>query len=243
MSDPSAPPLSSKRIVLGISASIAAYKAADLASQLVSAGVDVFPILTPDATNFISPLTFQALTGHVCPVSIFDEPIPGDIGHIWYARNTDLIVIAPASMDTIAKLANGQADNMLTGTTLATTAPVLIAPAMNTNMWSNPATQFNLAKLRDFGYYFIEPVSGRLACRTEGVGKLADVGVIFNAVLELLNQSKTLAGKRVLITSGPTREPIDPVRYITNRSSGKMGTAIAEAARRWLFPFCRMSGW
>ncbi len=224
-------PISPKRVVLGVSASVAAYKAADLASQLVKSGVDVFPVLTADAARFVQPATFRALTHHPCPIDVFEEPFPGEIAHIWLARNCDLFVIVPASMTVIARLANGLAEDMLTAAALACTAPILLAPGMNTGMWNNPATQANLTKLREYGYYFIEPATGRLACRTEGVGRMADVGTIFAAIHEMLARKASWHGVRVLVTAGPTREPLDPVRYLTNRSSGKMGYALAEAAR------------
>ena len=220
-----------KRVVLGVSASIAAYKAADLASRLVKSGVEVFPVMTADAARFVQPATFRALTHHPCPIDTFEEPFPGEIAHIWLARNCDLFVIVPASMNVIARLANGLAEDMLTASAMACTAPILLAPGMNTGMWNNPATQANLAKLRDYGYYFIEPTTGRLACRTEGVGRMADVETIFEAIHEMLARSGSWAGKRVLVTAGPTREPLDPVRFLSNRSSGKMGYALAEAAR------------
>jgi len=220
-----------KRVVLGVSGSIAAYKAADLASRLVKSNVEVFPILTRGAARFVQPATFRALTHNPCPIDLFEEPFPGEIAHIWLARNCDLFAIVPASMNVIARLANGLADDMLSAAAMACTAPILLAPGMNTGMWNNPATQNNLAKLRDYGYYFIEPVSGRLACRTEGVGRMADVPTIFAAIHEILSRQLSWAGKRVLITAGPTREPIDPVRYLSNRSSGKMGYALAEAAK------------
>ena len=220
-----------KRVVLGISGSIAAYKAADLASQLVKSGVEVFPILTAGAARFVQPATFRALTHHPCPIDLFEEPFPGEIAHIWLARHCDLFAIVPASMNVIARLASGLAEDMLSAAALACTAPILLAPGMNTGMWNNPATQSNLNKLRDYGYYFIEPTTGRLACRTEGVGRMADVPTIFAAINEMLAQGSSWAGKRVLVTAGPTREPIDPVRYLSNRSSGKMGYALAEAAR------------
>jgi phosphopantothenoylcysteine decarboxylase/phosphopantothenate--cysteine ligase len=220
-----------KRVVLGVSASIAAYKAADLASRLVKSGVEVFPILTADAARFVQPATFRALTHHPCPIDVFEEPYPGEIAHIWLAQNCDLFAIVPASMNVIARLANGLAEDMLTAAAMACTAPILLAPGMNTGMWNNPATQANLAKLRDYGYFFIEPTSGRLACRTEGVGRMADVETIFNAIHEMLARQDSWRGVKVLVTAGPTREPLDPVRYLSNRSSGKMGYALAEAAR------------
>ena len=220
-----------KRVVLGVSASIAAYKAADLASRLVKSGIEVFPVMTADAARFVQPATFRALTHHPCPIDTFEEPFPGEIAHIWLARNCDLFVIVPASMNVIARLANGLAEDMLTASAMACTAPILLAPGMNTGMWNNPATQANLAKLRDYGYFFVEPTTGRLACRTEGVGRMADVETIFGAIQEMLARSGSWAGRRVLVTAGPTREPLDPVRFLSNRSSGKMGYALAEAAR------------
>ena len=224
----SAPP---KRVVLGVSGSIAAYKSADLASRLVKSGVEVFPILTASAARFLQPATLRALTGHPCPVDVFEEPYPGEIAHIWLARNCDLFAVVPASMNAMARLAHGLADDMLSAAALACTAPILLAPGMNTGMWNNPATQANLAALRDFGYFFIEPVTGRLACRTEGVGKMADVDTIFAAIQEMLARGDGWQGLRVLVTAGPTREPLDPVRFLSNRSSGKMGYALAKAAR------------
>ncbi len=225
---PEPPP---KRVVLGVSGSVAAYKAADLASQLVKSGVEVFPVMTAGAARFLQPATLRALTHHPCPIDLFEEPFPGEIAHIWLARNCDLFLVVPASMNVIARLANGLAEDMLTAAALACTAPVLLAPGMNTGMWDNPATQANLAKLRDYGYLFIEPTTGRLACRTEGVGRMADVPTIFAAVHEMLARSDSWRGRRVLVTAGPTREPLDPVRFLSSRSSGKMGYAVAEAAR------------
>jgi len=217
-------------VVLGISASIAAYKAADLASQLVKAGIDVYPLMTRDATRFLGPATLAALTGHPCPIDVFDDPYPGEISHIHLGKIADLVAIVPASMDIMARVAHGLANDMLTATVTATAAPVLFAPGMNSLMWTNPATRANLATLESYGYFFVDPVSGRLACRTEGVGKMAEVAQIFDVIQRLLNRKKSLAGKRVIVTAGPTREPIDAVRYLSNRSSGKMGYAIAAAA-------------
>lgn len=219
------------RVVLGVSASIAAYKAADLTSQMVKAGIDVFPILTRDATRFVGAATFEALAGNPCPVEMFDEPFDGEIAHIYLAQSVDAIVIAPATMNIIAELANGLAHEKLAATVLASRAPILIAPAMNTVMWENKATQENIARLAERGYYFIDPESGRLACRTVGVGKMAEPTTILAAVQRVLARNTCAAGKKVLVTAGPTREPIDPVRFISNRSSGKMGYALAEAAR------------
>ncbi len=220
------------RVVLGVSASIAAYKAADLASRLVKSGVDVFPIMTAEAARFVQPATFRALTHHPCPIDTFEEPYPGEIAHIWLARNCDVFAIVPASMNVIARLAHGLAEDMLTAAAMACTAPIVLAPGMNTGMWNNPATQANLAALRDFGYYFVEPTVGMLACRTEGVGRMADVDTIFTAIHQMLARQLSWAGVRVLVTAGPTREAIDPVRFISNRSSGKMGYAIAQAAQK-----------
>jgi phosphopantothenoylcysteine decarboxylase/phosphopantothenate--cysteine ligase len=221
----------SPRIVLGVTGSIAAYKAADLASKLVGAGNTVYPILTRGGAQFVAPATFSALTGNPCPIDTFEEVYPGRIAHIWLAQNCDLVAIVPTSMNVIARLAHGLSDDMLTAVTLATTAPILIAPAMNTGMWNNPATQANMDLLRQRGYQVVEPVSGRLACRTDGEGKLADVADMFAAIQTALHRRRDLAGKTVLVTAGPTREPLDPVRYLTNRSSGKMGYAVAESAR------------
>jgi phosphopantothenoylcysteine decarboxylase/phosphopantothenate--cysteine ligase len=223
-------------VVLGVSGSIAAYKAADLASQLVKAGLDVHPVLTPSAAKFVQPITFRSLTGNPSPADTFEESYPGEIAHIHLAKIADLFVIAPASMNVMAKLANGFAEDMLTAAVSATTAPVLLAPGMNTVMWDSPANQHNLGNLKRYGYYFIDPVIGRLACRTEGRGKMADVDTIYNAVLDLLAKKEVLKGKKVLVTTGPTREPIDPVRFISNRSSGKMGYASPKRPVFWAPP-------
>ncbi len=220
-------------IVLGVTGSIAAYRAAELASLLVKDEHTVYPLLSAGAAQFIAPATFAALTGQPCPVGLWEEPFPGEIAHIQYGRIADLFVVAPASMNFLARLANGMADDMITASISATSAPVLLAPSMNTLMWSNPATRRNVALLREFGYHFIDPVSGRLACKAEGAGKLADVADIHAAIQERLSaKSNQWQGKHVLVTAGPTREAIDPVRYISNRSSGKMGFAIAAAAVR-----------
>lgn len=219
------------RIVLGVSGSIAAYKAADVASKLIGDGSMVYPVMTRGASRFVGAATFSALTGNPCPIDTFDEVYPGRIAHIWLAQNCDVVAIVPASMNVIARLAHGLSDDMLTAVALATSAPILIAPAMNTGMWNNPATHANMELLRQRGYYVVEPVSGRLACRTDGEGKLADVAEVLAAIREIVRGTRDLAGKSILITAGPTREPIDPVRYLTNRSSGKMGYALAERAQ------------
>lgn len=219
------------RIVLGITGSIAAYKAADLASRMIKNGMDVYPVLTPGGSEFITPVTMRALTGNNCPVGVFDEPLPGQISHIWLAQQTDLIVVAPASLSFLGRVTHGIASDLLTSIIMASTVPVLFAPAMNTAMWLNEANQDNIMTLNKRGYHIVEPAEGRLACRTEGIGKLADVSEIYDAIVALLSKSEELKGKRVLITAGPTREPIDPVRYISNKSSGKMGYALAQAAK------------
>lgn len=217
-------------VVLGVTASIAAYKAADLASRMIKAGYDVYPVMTQAAAQLLGPATLEALTGHRCPIGVFDEPYPGEISHIRLATIADAIVIAPATMDVMARIAAGQVDDMLTAIAAASKAPVLVAPGMNTVMWESPANQRNVATLKSFGYHFVDPISGRLACRTVGVGKMAEPATIAEAAAALLARRTDAAGKRILITAGPTREPIDAVRYISNRSSGKMGYALAEAS-------------
>ncbi|HEY3331803.1 MAG TPA: bifunctional phosphopantothenoylcysteine decarboxylase/phosphopantothenate--cysteine ligase CoaBC [Capsulimonadaceae bacterium] len=219
-------------IVLGISASIAAYKAADLASRLVKAGHDVYAVMTPAATKLLGPATLVGLTSHPVAVEVFDESFRGEITHIHLATIADLIVIAPATMDVMARIASGRTDDALTAIVSASKAPVIFAPGMNSVMWDSPANQANLATLAGYGYEFVDPVSGRLACRTVGVGKMAEPIDIHEAIDARLARRTSAAGKRVLVTAGPTREPIDAVRYISNRSSGKMGYAIAEAAAR-----------
>ncbi|MDR3708351.1 MAG: bifunctional phosphopantothenoylcysteine decarboxylase/phosphopantothenate--cysteine ligase CoaBC [Capsulimonadaceae bacterium] len=220
-------------IVLGVSASIAAYKSADLASRLVKAGYDVYPIMTPDATRILGPATLHALTGHPCPTGVFDEPYADNVAHIHLATVADILVIAPATMDVMARIAGGQTNDMLTAVAAATLAPILMAPGMNTGMWNSAANQRNLSLLRSAGVHFVDPIIGRLACNTIGVGKMAEPETIVEEIEALLARKKDLEGKRILITAGPTREPIDAVRYISNRSSGKMGYAIArDAARR-----------
>jgi len=217
-------------VVLGLSASIAVYKAADLASRLVKAGYDVYPVMTDDAAKLLGPTTLEALTGHPCPIGVFEEPYAGKIAHIHLATIADIVVIAPATMDVMARIVTGQTGDMLTAVVAATKAPVLLAPAMNTGMWESPANQRNLTILKRFGFQFVDPIMGRLACNTIGIGKMAEPETIAVAVDALLKRKQDAVGKRILITAGPTREPIDPVRYISNRSSGKMGYALAKAA-------------
>ncbi len=220
-----------KTIALGITGSIAAYKAADLASKLAQAGYRVRVIMTKSATEFISPLTFASITGNTVDTDMFAPTSDARIVHIELADVADAVVIAPASANVIARIANGIADDTVTCTVLATRAPVVIAPAMHTNMYENPATQSNLSRLRERGFTIIEPGVGRLASGGMGRGRLADVEKIIGTVRQVLGRSGDLAGRRVVVTAGGTQEAIDPVRYISNRSSGKMGYAVAEVAR------------
>ncbi len=220
-------------VVLGVSGSVAAYRAADLARELMRAGFTVRACLTDGASRFVSPALFEALTGQPCLTGAFEEPIPGRMAHIDWARQADLIVVAPATANVIGKLASGHADDMLTTIVLATSQPVLIAPAMNPQMYANEATMEALETLRGRGFEIIEPVEGDVACGENGQGKLASVAEIAMAASLVVSQSQLLEGKHVLVTSGPTVEPIDSVRYLSNRSSGKMGSAIARAALRF----------
>lgn len=225
------PSLSGKTIVLGITGGIAAYKAATLCSRLVGLGAQVRVIMTEGATRFIAPLTLQTLSRHPVATDVFDERDAAVVQHIDWADAADLVVVAPATANSIAKLAHGIADDMLSTTLLATTAPVLIAPAMNVHMLAHPAVQDNLDTLARRGVRFVESGTGQLACGYVGKGRLAEPDEIVQIVVELLAGAKPLAGKRVLITAGGTIERLDPVRYITNDSSGKMGFALAEEAR------------
>lgn len=223
--------LKGKEIILGVTGGIAAYKAVELLRLLTKAGANVHVIMTSAATEFVTPLTFQTLSMNPVSTSLFNLISEREIGHISLADRADLFVIAPATANVIGKLANGIADDMLTTTVMATKAPVLIAPAMNVNMYQNPLYRENEAKLKGHGYLFVEPARGMLACGWEGEGKLQEPQVIFEEALAALT-AKDLAGENILITAGPTREELDPVRYISNHSSGKMGYAIAVAARR-----------
>jgi phosphopantothenoylcysteine decarboxylase/phosphopantothenate--cysteine ligase len=223
--------LKGKNIVLGVSGGIAAYKAVELLRLLTKAGANVNVIMTDSAMEFVTPLTFQTLSMNPVSTSIFNLLSEREIGHISLADRADLVIIAPATANIIGKLANGIADDMLTTTVMATKAPILIAPAMNVNMYRNPAYQENESKLKTRGALFVEPVKGLLACGWEGEGKLQEPEIIFEEARAAL-APKDLAGERVLVTAGPTREEIDPVRFISNHSSGKMGYAIASAARR-----------
>ncbi|HEX8463054.1 MAG TPA: bifunctional phosphopantothenoylcysteine decarboxylase/phosphopantothenate--cysteine ligase CoaBC [Abditibacterium sp.] len=224
-----------KTIVLGIGGGIAAYKIADLASKLTQQGASVHAVLTHSATKFIAPLTFQALTHHVAHSSLWDETGSGKsagMPHIELADGADLILIAPATADLIARLAAGLSDDLLSTLVLATRAPIAIAPAMNPTMLAHPATQRNIEILRDFGYHIIEPNSGRMACEHVGAGRLPETPELLDEISKILFPKRDLVGKTVVVTAGPTREALDPVRYLTNRSSGKMGYAIAEVAAR-----------
>ena len=222
--------LKGKTILLGITGGIAAYKAASLASALVKLHATVEVVMTKNATEFITPLTFEELTGHRVMVDTFDRNFQHQVEHISLAERTDLMIIAPATANVCAKLAHGLADDMLTTTALACRCPKLIAPAMNTNMYENPITQDNLSLLRNYGWEVIEPACGRLACGAVGKGKLPDPEDLLQFILRAIAMPKDLNGKRVLVTAGPTREALDPVRFVTNHSSGKMGYAIAKMA-------------
>ena len=222
--------LKGKTIVLGVTGSIAAYKIAGLASMLVKQHADVHVIMTQNACHFINPITFETLTHHKCLVDTFDRNFEFKVEHVSLAKAADMFLIAPATANVIGKLANGICDDMLTTTVCATHKPVYISPAMNTGMFENPIVQDNLKKLSSFGYHIIEPATGRLACGDIGKGKMPSEEELFQTILRAIAREKDLLGKRVLITAGPTQEAIDPVRYITNHSSGKMGYAIAKMA-------------
>jgi phosphopantothenoylcysteine decarboxylase/phosphopantothenate--cysteine ligase len=224
--------LKDRSVVLGVTGGIAAYKAAALCSQLVKAGALVDVILTQAAAEFVAPLTFQALTHRPVVTEMFSLLAETDIGHVSLAKRADLLVIAPATANTIAKLAAGMADNMLTTTVLATQAPILLAPAMESQMWANPLTQANLERLRQArGVALVGPAEGRLASGASGVGRMAEPEEILDAACWALGQEGPLKGRRVLVTAGGTREPLDPIRFLGNRSSGKMGYSLARAAR------------
>jgi phosphopantothenoylcysteine decarboxylase/phosphopantothenate--cysteine ligase len=223
--------LNGKTIVLGVTGSIAAYKIAGLASMLVKQHADVHVIMTKNACNFINPITFETLTKHKCLVDTFDRNFEFSVKHVSLAQAADVFLIAPASANVIGKIANGICDDMLTTTVCATRKPVLISPAMNTGMFENPIVQDNLKKLARFGYHIIQPAVGRLACGDVGTGKMPSEEELFNNILLAIAKEKDLKGKRILISAGPTQEAIDPVRYITNHSSGKMGYALAKMAK------------
>ncbi len=222
--------LKGKTILLGVTGGIAAYKAAALASALVKQHAAVEVVMTSNATEFVTPLTFEQLTGRRTMVNTFDRNFSHQVEHISLAERTDLVIIAPATANVCAKLAHGLADDMLTTTVLACRCPKLIAPAMNTNMYENPVTQDNLNTLRHYGWDVIEPASGRLACGAVGKGKMPEPEDLLQHILRYLALPHDLEGKKVLVTAGPTQESLDPVRYLTNHSTGKMGYAIAKMA-------------
>ncbi|MHB8170068.1 MAG: bifunctional phosphopantothenoylcysteine decarboxylase/phosphopantothenate--cysteine ligase CoaBC [Thermincolia bacterium] len=221
-----------KCIVVGVTGGIAVYKAAEVVSRLGKLGAEVHVIMTESAQQFITPLTFQTLSRQRVVTSMWDEPKEWEVQHVALADKADAFLIAPATANIIGKMANGIADDMLSTTVMATKAPVIIAPAMNVHMYDNPVVQENIGKLTRLGVHFVEPGVGLLACGYSGKGRLADVEEIINKVVAVVKPSLDLAGKKVLVTAGPTREPLDPVRFISNHSSGKMGYAIALAARQ-----------
>lgn len=222
--------LEGKCVVLGVTGSIAAYKIANLASALKKLHADVEVIMTKNATNFINPITFESLTGHKCLVDTFDRNFSIQVEHVSIAKKADVLLVAPASANVIGKMAHGIADDMLTTTALACRCPKIVAPAMNTNMYENPIVQDNIACLKQYGMEVITPASGYLACGDTGAGKMPEPEVLLQYILRTIACEKDLTGKRVLVTAGPTREAIDPVRFISNHSTGKMGYAVARCA-------------
>lgn len=222
--------LKGKTVVLGVTGSIAAYKMANVASMLVKMHADVHVIMTQNACQFITPVTFETLTGNKCMVDTFDRNFQFHVAHVSIAKKADVVLIAPASANVIGKLANGIADDMLTTTVMACTCKIIVAPAMNTNMYHNPILQDNLKKLAGYGYEIIAPAKGMLACRDEGDGKMPSEDVLVNYIVREIAYEKDLAGMKVIVTAGPTQESVDPVRYITNHSTGKMGYELAKAA-------------
>ena len=222
--------LQGKTVLLGVTGSIAAYKIAYLASALKKLHAQVHVLMTENATNFINPITFESLTGNKCLVDTFDRNFQFSVEHVSIAKQADVVMIAPASANVIGKLAHGIADDMLTTTIMACKCKKIISPAMNTNMYENPIVQDNLAILQHYGYEVIEPASGYLACGDTGAGKMPEPEMLLEYILREIAKEKDLTGQKVLVTAGPTQEAIDPVRYITNHSSGKMGYALAKAA-------------
>lgn len=222
--------LKGKTVVLGVTGSIAAYKMANVASMLIKKHCDVHVIMTQNATHFINPITFETLTNHKCLVDTFDRNFQFHVAHVSVAQQADCFLLAPASANVIGKVANGIADDMLTTTIMACEAPKIVAPAMNTHMFQNPIVQDNLKKLEHYGYEIITPAAGRLACGDVGAGKLPSEEVLVDYIEKAIAKPKDMKGKKLLVTAGPTQEAIDPVRYITNHSTGKMGYAIARAA-------------
>ena len=222
--------LTNKTVLLGVTGGIAAYKMADVASSLVKLGANVHVIMTKNATNFINPITFETLTSHKCIIDTFDRNFDFKVEHISLAKAADVVLIAPATADVIGKIANGIADDMLTTTVMACKCPIMLSPSMNTNMYENPIVMDNMDKLRRYGYQLIEPASGHLACGDSGKGKLPAPANLVEHIVKEIAFPKDLAGKNILVTAGATQESIDPVRFITNHSTGKMGYAIAKAA-------------
>lgn len=222
--------LENKTVVLGVTGSIAAYKIASLASSLVKKGANVHVIMTQNATNFINPITFESLTGRKCLVDTFDRNFEFQVEHVSLAKQADVFMVAPASANVIGKIAGGIADDMLTTTIMACKAPKIISPAMNTNMFENPIVQDNIQKLKDYGYEVIDPASGYLACGDTGAGKMPEPEVLESYIMKAIAMEKDMSGKKVLITAGATMEKIDPVRFISNHSTGKMGYALAKMA-------------
>lgn len=222
--------LKNKTVVLGVTGSIAAYKMANVASMLIKQHCDVHVIMTENATKFINPITFETLTNHKCLVETFDRNFQFHVAHVSLGQAADCMLIAPASANVIGKLANGIADDMLTTTAMAATCPKIVSPAMNTQMFLNPIVQDNIKKLEHYGFEIVEPASGRLACGDTGAGKLPDEQTLVNYIMRSIAKEKDLKGKKILVTAGPTKESLDPVRFISNRSSGKMGYSLAKAA-------------
>lgn len=222
--------LQGKTVVLGVTGSIAAYKIANLASMLIKQHCEVHVVMTKNATNFINPITFETITNNKCLVDTFDRNFQFHVAHVSLAQKADVMMIAPASANIIGKMANGIADDMLSTMALACSCPIIVAPAMNTHMYQNAIVQDNINKLKTFGFTIINPATGMLACRKEGIGKMPDENLLMEYMLKEIAYVKDLSGKKILITAGPTKEPIDPVRFITNHSSGKMGYAIAKVA-------------
>lgn len=222
--------LKNKTVLLGVTGSIAAYKIANLASALKKLHADVHVLMTQNATNFINPITFESLTGNKCLVDTFDRNFQFQVEHVSIAKKADVVMIAPASANVIGKIAHGIADDMLTTTVMACKCPIYISPAMNTNMYENPILQDNMKTLEKYGYHIITPASGYLACGDTGAGKMPEPETLLQYIIQEIAFEKDLKGKKILITAGPTQEKIDPVRYITNHSSGKMGYALAKRA-------------
>lgn len=222
--------LKGKTVAIAVTGSIAAYKMANVASMLIKQHADVHVLMTENATKFINPITFETLTNHKCLVETFDRNFQFHVAHVSLGQKADCMLIAPASANVIGKLANGIADDMLTTTAMAATCPKIIAPAMNTHMFFNPIVQDNLKKLEHYGYEVIAPAAGRLACGDVGAGKLPDEETLVSYVYRTIAKEKDMKGKKVLVTAGPTREALDPVRFLSNRSTGKMGYAIAKMA-------------